>query len=144
MPPAIQAGSTVQFDYTLTVDGKVVDSSQGREPLRYVQGQGQIIPGLERQMAGLHAGDKRHFTVAPEEGYGAADPKAVMDVPRTQLPPEITPHVGQVLQGTGKDGQHFQAVIRTVGSESVQLDLNHPLAGKTLQFDVAVVTVNTP
>lgn len=142
--PAIQDGSTVQFDYTLTVDGQVVDASAGREPLRYVQGQGQIIPGLERQMAGLHAGDVRRFTVAPEDGYGIADPRAVMDVPRQQLPPNITPEVGQTLQGTSQDGQSFQAVIRSVGAESVQLDLNHPLAGKTLQFDVTVVTVNAP
>ena len=139
--PTVQDGATVQLDYTLTVEGKVADSSQGRSPLSYVQGRGQLVPGLEKQLAGLKAGDTRSITVAPEDGYGPVDPKAFVEVPRAQLPPDIAPSVGQALRGTGQDGRPFRATIFTVGPESVTLDLNHPLAGKTLFFDITVVSV---
>lgn len=140
-PRAIQDGTAVQLDYTLTVDGEVVDSSKGRSPLSYVQGKGQLIPGLEKQLVGLKAGDTRSLTVAPEDGYGPVDPEAFVEVSREQLPPDIAPEVGQALRGTGPDGRPFRATIFKVGSESVTLDLNHPLAGKTLFFDITVVNV---
>ena len=143
MSEAIQDGRTVQIDYTLTVDGAVVDSSDGRGPLSYVQGQGQIIPGLERQLVGLHVGDAKEVTVGPDEGYGQMDPKALMEVPKTQLPPDLTPAVGMVLRGTNREGNPFRARIQNVESETVTLDLNHPLAGKTLQFKIKVVDVST-
>jgi len=139
--PTVQGGATVQLDYTLTVEGKVVDSSKGGSPLSYVQGQGQLIPGLEKQLVGLKAGDTRSITVAPEEGYGPVDPKAFVEVSRKQLPPDATPEIGQALRGTGPDGRPFRATIFKVGPESVTLDLNHPLAGKTLFFDITVVSV---
>lgn len=141
---AIQDGMAVAIDYTLTVDGTVVDSSEGRGPLRYTQGRGEIIPGLERQLAGLHAGDHKDVAVAPEDGYGPVDPEAYMAVSRSQLPVDVTPEVGMVLRGTGQDGRPFRARIHEIGEESVTLDLNHPLAGKTLLFAVTVVEVTPP
>ena len=143
MTQTIQKGSTVQIDYTLTVDGAVVDSSQGREPLKYVQGGGQIIPGLERQLAGLHVGDSGDFTVSPEEGYGAVKLDAFLQVKRDQLPKDVTPEVGMVLRGMGPDGNPFRARIQQINQDGVTLDLNHPLAGKTLQFKVKVVGVSS-
>ena len=142
MSEAIQDGRTVKIDYTLTVDGAVVDSSDGRGPLSYVQGQGQIIPGLERQLVGLHVGDAKEVTVSPDEGYGQMNPKAVREVPKTQLPADLTLAVGMVLRGTNKEGSPFRARIQKVEPETVTLDLNHPLAGKTLQFKVKVVSVS--
>jgi FKBP-type peptidyl-prolyl cis-trans isomerase SlyD len=142
MAPTVQEGTTVEIDYTLTVDGAVVDSSKGRAPLSYVHGQGQLIPGLEKQLIGLKAGDARSLTVSPEEGYGPVDPEAFVEVSREQLPPDLTPEVGLPLRGTGPDGRPFRATVYKVGSESVTLDLNHPLAGKTLSFDITVVTVS--
>ena len=139
----VQDGMTVQIDYTLTVDGEVVDSSVGRGPLRYVHGQGQIIPGLERQLTGLGVGDAGRVTVSPEEGYGSVDPEAFVEVSKEQLPPDMTPEVGQMLQGTDRNGRPFRAKIHEVGEDAVILDLNHPLAGKTLLFDVKVVEVST-
>lgn len=140
--PTVQDGSTVQVDYTLTVEGKVVDSSKGHGPLSYVQGQGQLIPGLEKQLVGLKAGDTRAISVSPEEGYGPVDPEAFVEVSREQLPPDVTPEVGQALRGTGPDGRPFRATIFKVGSDKVTLNLNHPLAGKALSFDIAVVNVS--
>ena len=137
----VQDGMTVTIDYTLTVDGKVVDTSEGREPLSYVQGQGQIIPGLEHRLAGMSAGQSASVAVSPEEGYGPVDPEGFVQVPKTQLPPDLSPAVGVMLRGTSPDGQPFRATISGVGAESVTLNLNHPLAGKTLQFDVKVVEV---
>ena len=109
MAQTVQDGSTVKIDYTLTVDGQQVDSSEGREPLSYVQGQGQIIPGLEHALAGMHVGDTKDVTVESAEGYGAVDPEAVVELPKTQLPDNLTPQVGMMLRGTGPDGQPFRA-----------------------------------
>ena len=138
---AIADQMTVQMEYTLTADGQVVDSTTGREPFRYVQGKGQIIPGLERQLAGLHVGDEREITVKPEEGYGPLDPSAVVDVPKEQLPATITPRAGLMLSGIDPQGHPFRATIREIKATTVRLDLNHPLAGKTLLFKVKIVSV---
>lgn len=139
--PAIADQMTVQMEYTLTAEGKVVDSTQGREPFRYVQGKGQIIPGLERQLAGLHAGDEREITVQPEEGYGTLDPSAVVDLPKEQLPATVKPEPGLMLSGIDPQGRPFRATIKAVKDTTVTLDLNHPLAGKTLLFKIKVVSV---
>jgi len=98
----------VQLEYTLTSDGSVVDSTEGRGPFRYVHGQGQIIPGLERQLVGLHVGDSKEITVASEEAYGPLDPSAFVEVPKEQLPPNISPEVGVVLRGVDPDGRTAQ------------------------------------
>lgn len=139
--PAIADKMDVGMDYTLTVDGKVVDSSEGREPLHYVHGSGQIIPGLEQALTGLKAGDSKEVTVAPEQGYGTADPSAIVEVPKTQLPPNVTPAVGMALRGQTPEGEGFAATIKEIKADSVVLDLNHPLAGKTLHFKVKITDV---
>ena len=141
MEPAVQDGMSVEIEYSLTVDGVVMDSSQGREPLSYVHGQGQLISGLERQLAGLHVGDRRDLTVAADEAYGKVDPDAFLDVPKTMLPEDVTPEVGMMLSGMGADGQPFRAVIDGIGEETVKLNLNHPLAGKTLHFAVTIAKI---
>jgi FKBP-type peptidyl-prolyl cis-trans isomerase SlyD len=141
-PATIQDNMAVEMDYTLTVDGEVVDSSDGRGPFRYVHGKGQIVPGLERQLAGLSVGDSRQITVTPEEGYGAVDAEAFMEIPRTQMPPDAEPTIGQMLRGTDSNGQSFRATIHEIHDDTVTLDLNHPLAGKTLQFTVKVLTIS--
>lgn len=137
---SIKNGSTVSMNYTLKVDDKVVDSSQGREPLTYVQGSGQIIPGLEEQLTGLKKGDKRHVTVEPEKAYGVADPRAVQKVPKKAFQEADKMQVGDVVTGKVND-QEFQATITAISDKEVTLDLNHPLAGKTLNFDIEIVDV---
>ncbi len=137
----IENGTTVEMDYTLTVDGEKVDSSEGRGPLKYVHGQNQIVPGLEEALTGLTQGDEKQVTVDPEGGYGPVQKEAIIEVPKGQLPPDLKPEVGQALQGQDREGRPFRAVVQAVADETVTLDLNHPLAGKTLNFDIKIVSV---
>ena len=138
---AIKDGSKVSFDYTLTVEGKVADSSEGRTPLEYTQGQGQIIPGLEKALLGLKAGDKKTVKVSPEEGYGLIDPQALREVPKTSLPAELKLQVGMVLGMQGPSGRPLPVKVSQIKDDTVVLDLNHPLAGKELNFKVKIVSV---
>ena len=139
----ISAGSKVSIHYTLTVDGAVVDSSSGKEPLEYVQGDGMLVPGIEKGLAGAAAGEKRRVVVAPAEGYGEAHPELLIKAPREALAHLPDLKVGAVVRGEGPEGP-FQAVVREIADAHVSLDLNHPLAGKTLEFDVEVLKVGAP
>lgn len=136
----IHSGSKVKFNYTLTVEGKVVDSSQGRDPLVYTHGSSQIIPGLERQLEGLKVGDKKEVDVAPEDGYGPIDPDALVEVPKKELgAPDLS--IGMRVGGTLGDGRKVQGTVTEVRGESVMVNFNHPLAGKTLHFSVEIVEI---
>jgi len=138
----IQKGSQVSFDYTLTVDGVVVDSSEGRGPLQYTHGEGQIIPGLTKQIEGMGVGEEKKVEVFPEEGYGLINPNAFQEVPRSTLPANIEPKVGMTLQVRSSGGTAMPARITELKEDSIVIDLNHPLAGKTLNFQVKIVSIN--
>lgn len=129
----------VTLDYTLTVEGEVIDSSEGSEPIQFIQGRGQIIPGLERELYGMGVGDKKNVTVLAIEGYGEEDPDAFADVPRHQFPPQIPLEPGVEIQLRDEQGQVMDARIHSVETDSVRLNFNHPLAGKDLNFEVTVV-----
>jgi FKBP-type peptidyl-prolyl cis-trans isomerase SlyD len=139
----IAAGSKVSIHYTLTVDGAVVDSSSGRGPLEYVQGEGMLVPGIEKGLAGAAQGEKRHIVVPPGEGYGETHPELVIKAPRSALAHLPDLQAGAIVQGEGPDGP-FRAIVVAMTDEEVTMDLNHPLAGKTLAFDVEVVSVAPP
>ncbi|MEK6544416.1 MAG: peptidylprolyl isomerase [Elusimicrobiota bacterium] len=141
--PVVKQDSTVTMHYTLTVEGKVVDSSSGKEPLTYKQGSKQIIPGLEEALVGLKAHDKKTVVVAPEKGYGTVNPAALQKVPRKSFKDAKGMKVGDVVSGQAGD-RPFQAVIAALDKDMVTLDLNHPLAGKTLNFDIEIVDVRDP
>jgi FKBP-type peptidyl-prolyl cis-trans isomerase SlyD len=135
----VEKGSVVSVDYELHLgDGKVVDSSEPGEPLSYIHGEGQIVPGLERALEGLTVGDARQVMVEPDDGYGPHDGRGVQEVPRSAFPAEMVPQVGMELVAQGPQGESVPFVIREVKPESVVIDLNHPLAGKTLHFAVTV------
>ncbi len=137
----IKPGSKVSFDYVLTVDGLIADSSQAKGPLEYTQGEGNLPIGLTKQMAGLKAGDERTIEVKPEEGYGNPDPMGIKEIPMTQVPKDIKPEVGVILQMQDQNGQLFPARIIEIKKDSIVIDLNHPLAGKIMVFKVRVVSV---
>jgi FKBP-type peptidyl-prolyl cis-trans isomerase SlyD len=137
----IQTGSNVSIHYTLTVDGQVVDSSIGGEPLTYVQGEGQIIPGLERQLEGLDLGDKRDVTVEPLDAYGPEDPNAFQKLPKDAFNDPSGLSVGSLVEGR-VEGKTFRASIADVSESDVTLNFNHPLAGKTLRFAVEIVGID--
>lgn len=127
------------IDYTLTNDaGKVLDSSDGGQPLYYLHGRGQIVPGLERALLGRKTGDSFQVRLTPDEGYGVRDPERVMKVPKSALPDDLEIEVGAVLSGETKNGEVIPLWIVQVDATEVTLDGNHPLAGEALNFAVTV------
>ncbi len=137
----ISNDSVVSIHYTLTNDsGEVLDSSQGREPLAYLQGHGNIIPGLENALLDKEAGDKLKVTVKPDQGYGQRNDSMIQEVDITnfQEPEEVKP--GIRIRVETNQGVSI-AVVTKVEGEKVTLDMNHPLAGETLHFDVEVTEV---
>ena len=135
----VQDGQVVSMDYTLRVDGEVMDSSNGHEPLEFLQGAGNIIPGLEQELYGMSVGDSKLVIVQPEDGYGLVDPEAFVDFPREEFPANIPLEKGVEIQVTDENGHPMGARIHSVSDESVKLDFNHPLAGKQLHFDAKIV-----
>jgi FKBP-type peptidyl-prolyl cis-trans isomerase SlyD len=133
--------AVVTFHYTLTDDsGRVIDSSAGQEPLTYLQGSGQIVPGLERQMAGHSAGDTFEAVVSPGDGYGESDPALMQVISRAQLQGVDDLQVGMQFQAEG--GSHPTTVtISKIDGDQVTVDANHPLAGATLHFAIEVTGV---
>lgn len=136
----IESGSTVSIHYTLAVDGEVVDTSDGGEPLTYVHGSSEIIPGLDAELKGLRKGDKKRVSVPPDKAYGPRDPDAVQTVAKSAFPESEGIDVGDVVRGQ-VGGRPFEATVQAIEEDSVTLDLNHPLAGKILEFDIDVVDV---
>ncbi len=137
----IQNGRQVSFDYTLTVDGTVIDSSEGKEPLEYTQGDGKLVPGLTRQLEGLHAGDEKTIVVPPEEAYGKFDPNAFREIPLSAFPADIKMQIGMPFQAKDASGRVFLMRLAQIKKDTVVMDLNHPLAGKTLTFKIKVVSI---
>jgi FKBP-type peptidyl-prolyl cis-trans isomerase SlyD len=138
----VQDGSIVAIEYTLTDDtGKVVDSNVGKEPLTYLHGSGQIVPGLEKQLTGLKVGDQKKIVVKPEDGY-RANPNAFQEIPKDKLPPEAQT-VGTVLATKGPQGETIAMRVHEVKDKTIVVDFNHPLAGKTLNFDVKVTDIQS-
>jgi FKBP-type peptidyl-prolyl cis-trans isomerase SlyD len=142
----IGKGSVVSLQYKLHFgDGVVVDASEPGDPLVYMHGESQIVPGLERELAGLEPGATRQVTVPPVDGYGEVDLAALQRVPLSAFPEGFKPEEGQELVAQGPDGNPLPLVVKGVEKslqgDIVLVDFNHPLAGKTLHFDVAVVDV---
>lgn len=140
----VKDGSVVTLEYTLTgEDGKVIESNKGKEPLKYTQGQRQIVPGLEKEIAGMKVGGEKHVKVKPEDGYGPVNPKAYQEFPKEKIPPEGL-KVGATLIARSPQGEALPVKVREIKEKTVVLDLNHPLAGKTLVFDVKVLDIQPP
>jgi peptidylprolyl isomerase len=141
--PAAKSGDTVSVDYTGKLsDGTVFDTSADREPLEFTLGQGEMMPAFERAIVGMKAGQKKTFTVAAEEAYGSYYEERVVVFSRTEIPKDITPQVGMMLQQTQEDGSVITATIIEVTDETVTLDANHPLAGKDLTFEIELLNIS--
>jgi FKBP-type peptidyl-prolyl cis-trans isomerase SlyD len=137
----VKDGSVVSLQYTLTgEDGKVIESNKGKAPMKYTQGRQQMIPGLEKEVAGMKVGQEKHVKVKPEDAYGPVNPKAVQELPKEKIPADGQ-KPGAVLTATGPQGQVIQVKVKEVKEKTVVLDFNHPMAGKTLIFDVKVLDI---
>ncbi|MFA5117809.1 MAG: FKBP-type peptidyl-prolyl cis-trans isomerase [Candidatus Omnitrophota bacterium] len=139
---AIQDGKAVTLEYTVSVEGKVVDSSKKHGPLRYTHGKkAGIVPGLARQLKGLRAGNTKTIVVAPQEGYGEINPKAFKQIERKNMPKTLELKLNKYIQIKRSDGKVVSARIADIKDDFVILDYNHPLASKTLYFKVKVLAV---
>ena len=137
-----KTGDTVHFHYTGTLsDGSVFDSSQGREPLSFTLGSGQIIPGLDAALDGMTVGEAKTVTIPPEQAYGPRDPQARQAIPRDQIPADIPLEPGTMLQMQSPDGRAIPVTVAEADDQQVVLDANHPLAGQELTFAVEVVAI---
>jgi peptidylprolyl isomerase len=138
----VKTGDTVKIHYTGTLaDGSTFDSSEGRDPLQFEVGSGQIIPGLDKAIPGMTVGDKKVVEVPCVEAYGESSPQARQAVPREQIPAEIPLEVGLQLQMQGPNGQVIPVMVAEISEAEVTLDANHPLAGKDLTFAIELVEI---
>jgi len=141
---AIENGATVRLEYTLSDDaGKLLDTNKGQEPLTYTQGGQQIIAGLEKQLVGMQPGQAKKVVLKPEDAFGPVDPAAQTEVPKDSLPPDALV-VGTQLMARNASGEGRPVIVKEIKDKTVVVDLNHPLAGKTLVFDVKVLGVDPP
>ena len=135
-------GDKVQVHYKgYLEDGKIFDSSEGKPPLDVVLGTGTVIPGFDAALAGMAVGDKKTVKIPLEQAYGPHNAEMVMQVPKSQVPPDLKPEIGQKLQVGGADGELMTVEVIDVTDEFVTLDANPPLAGKDLTFDLELVAI---
>jgi peptidylprolyl isomerase len=138
----VKTGDTVRIHYTGTLEtGETFDTSSGRDPLEFVVGSGQIIPGLDKALPGMAIGESKTVAVPCAEAYGETNPEARQDVPRASIPAEIPVDPGTQLQMQTQTGQVIPVAVVEVTDEVVVLDANHPLAGKDLTFQIELVDV---
>lgn len=141
----VASDMVVGLHYSLQLeDGQSVDSSEGLEPLYFLQGHGQIIPGLEQELYGMAVGDEKRVVVAPENGYGEYREDAKQVIDRDEFPPEVELEVGTPVElYDPESGETVDAFIAEIGDEEIELDFNHPLAGQVLHFDVQIAEVRS-
>ena len=140
---AVKSGDNVSIHYTGTLaDGSVFDSSEGRDPLQFEVGSGQIIPGLDKALPGMTVGEKKQVEVPADEAYGQPMDEARQAIPRDQIPADIPLELGTRLQMQTPDGQAVPVVVAELNDETVTLDANHPLAGQDLTFNIELVAID--
>jgi FKBP-type peptidyl-prolyl cis-trans isomerase SlyD len=135
----IAKDSVVSIDYRLHLgDGKIIDESEPGDPLVYLHGYEEIVPGLEKALEGRKAGESLKVEVAPKDGYGEYDPDGVEEVPREDFPPDMELEAGGIVTATDEDGDDVEFLVKEVRPKTVVIDFNDPMAGKTLHFEVTV------
>lgn len=138
----VKENNTVKVNYTgKLADGQVFDSSEGREPLEFTLGQGQLIPGFEKGVIDMKLNEKKTITIAKEEAYGDVNEQLIQEVEKAHLPQDMAPEVGMGLVSKSPDGQEMNLMVVEVREESIVIDGNHPLAGKELIFDLEVLEI---
>ena len=137
----IRNGSVVRFEYILSGEnGEVIESNKGKDPVTYTHGQHEVIPGLEKELSGMKVNEEKNICLQPEEAYGRVDPKGFKEVPKTEIPAAAI-EVGTPLSACSSEGEDVIIRVHEVKQKTVILDFNHPLAGKTLNFDVKVIDI---
>jgi FKBP-type peptidyl-prolyl cis-trans isomerase 2 len=139
----VKENATVKVNYTgKLADGRVFDTSEGKEPLEFTVGKGMLIPGFEKGIMNMKLNEKKTITIRKEEGYGEIDESLKQKVSRKELPQEINPEVGMQLVSKDPSGQQRNLIVTKVKNDSIEVDANHPLAGKELVFDLEVIAIS--
>jgi peptidylprolyl isomerase len=139
---SVKQGDTVKVNYTGKLsDGTIFDSSIGRHPMQFTVGKGQLIPGFEKAVLGMAAGDKKTVVIPVAEAYGPRHDSAVVEVERKNLPPDLNAQVGQRLELTQEDDSTVLVTVMGASETSLTLDANHPLAGKELTFEIELLSI---
>ena len=137
-----KSGATVRIHYTGTLeDGTQFDSSDGRDPLEFALGGGQVIPGFDSAVDGMAVGENKSVTIQPDQAYGERHEQLVQEVPKSALPEDMEPAVGMQLQSQSPDGQVMNLMVTDVTDETITVDANHPLAGQALTFAIELVEI---
>lgn len=140
----VENGIFVSVDYKGTLeDGQVFDSSHGRQPLEIQMGAGQLIKGFENELMGMALNGKKMFTLAPKDAHGQRDETLTQSFPRSEVPPGMNPQVGMTIGLTTPEGHQVPARIVHLDDEKLTMDLNHPLAGESLTFEIEVVGISS-
>lgn len=138
----VKSGDKVKVHYHGKLrSGETFDSSQGREPLEFTVGSGQVIKGFDQGVMGMQVGDKRTIEIEVQDAYGAKQDEMIIEFPKNQFPPDMKPEKGMQLMMNNGSGQSFPVTVTEVKEESVILDANHPLAGQDLIFDIELVEI---
>jgi len=139
--PQVKEGDIVRVEYVGTLeDGSTFDSSEGRDPLQFTVGSGQMIPGFDKGVMGMKVGETKEITLAPEDAYGYPTDDRVMEVDKSQFPPDLELEEGMELVGPGG----FPVKVKAISDSVVTIDANHPMAGKTLNFELTLVEIVDP
>jgi FKBP-type peptidyl-prolyl cis-trans isomerase SlyD len=137
-PETVTKDLVVSMSYQLFVDNEMIDSSDENDPLQFIQGQGQIIPGLERELEGMKIGESKHVLVKAADGYGEYDPEQIVEMPKSDFPADFALEPDMEVTFEDEDGSEHTAFVEEVSLETVTFNFNHPLAGNDLLFDVTV------
>lgn len=138
MNKTVQDNLVVTLDYKLIVEDEMLESTEDGEPILFIQGIGQIIPGLENALYGMEVGDQKTVVIQPEDAYGEYDPESLQEAKKEEFSEEIPLDVGTFLDLEDDEGDILSAQIIAAEEDTVTLDFNHPLAGKTLTFEITL------
>jgi peptidylprolyl isomerase len=142
MNSAVKSGDTVKVHYTGKFeDGVIFDSSVGGDPLEFTVGQSEVIPGFEDAAVGMNVGDRKTISIQPENAYGTYNDNLVVEMPKDYFPEDISPELGMRLIIVDNKGEELPVMVAEIHDDSVRLDANHPLAGKTLVFDIELIGI---
>ncbi len=140
-PVVVSEGKKVKMNFTLESDGKIVDKSFETKPFEFIYGSQSLLPGLQKGVTGLKGGDEKKLVLKPEEAFGLVNPQAVVEVPKDRFAQkDIKP--GMFFSAPGKNGAPMKGMVKEVRPATVLLDFNHPLAGKTVQFNIKILEVS--
>ncbi len=139
----VKKNSKIQVHYVgMLSDGSIFDKSPEEQPLEFVVGSGQVIPGFDQAVEGMALNEDKKVTISADNAYGQRNEKLVGEFPRTSLPEGFVPKIGMIITLNDKDGRAFPATILSIAEQNITIDLNHPLSGKDLTFTIKIVSIN--